>query len=84
MTEREFHMIRGERLDGDDTYVIYGLDEGADFRKPESYHEIEATWLKVEGVGFAASTFEFSQYGKRIVVSQNTDGGSAHITFRDK
>lgn len=80
---REYSMLMGERLpdDHDNTYRLRGLPEGGNFRDGEEYDTLLTAWLKVEGVGFSAPAFEFSQHGTTVVVEQETPGGSAHITF---
>jgi len=79
MSEHEFTMLKIERIDGADEYRLHGLPAGADFRSADSYVELTATWLKVDGHGFAAPQAEFSEHGETITVDQETDGGSAHI-----
>lgn len=78
----KFTTLSGERVD-DGHYRLAGLPEGADFRSEESYKTIETGWLKVEGVGFAAPTFEFSEHQTYVVVEQDRGGGPAHISFEE-
>lgn len=81
MTHGPYSRLMGERNSNDEFYRLYGLRPGEDFRDDDSYDTIEASYLFVEGVGFASSEFEFSQHGMRVVVKQNTPQGSANITF---
>ena len=62
-------------------YRLKGLPKGKDFRKESSYVELKASWLKVEGVGFAGDSFEFSEHETDIIVCQENEGSSAHIYF---
>lgn len=79
--EREYVKLVVNRPDGDDSpnYELRGLPAGEDFRDGENYDRLEACWLKVNGVGFAAAGAEFSEHNHTITVKQETDGGSAHI-----
>ena len=80
MSEK-FTKVVVERNDENENYTIRGLPENAVFRKPDNYTEITASYLSVNGVGFACSSAEFSQYDTTITVEQKTDGGSANIVF---
>lgn len=83
MAKHKFDTIKIESLaDSEDSnYRIHGLPRGEDFRESVSYEELEASWLKVEGVAFATSGAEFGEYGVPIIVEQDTEGGAAHIEF---
>jgi hypothetical protein len=75
--QRQFSQLEGERMG--DHYQLYGLPEDADFRDEESYVGFQATWLKVNDVAFAASSFEFGEHQHTIEVEQSTEGGGANI-----
>lgn len=74
-------MVKGERL-GDGDYRIKCLPTGnEDFRAADEWTEIKASWLKINGVGFAASSFELSEYDVTITVEQDTPAGSVRINY---
>jgi len=79
-----YAMLFGERVeeDGRSRYELQALPVSEDFRDAEDYEYLEASRLSVEGVGFSAPAFEFSQHGHRVVVEQATRGGHANISFR--
>lgn len=83
MTKHKFDTIKIESVsdDHDANYLIHGLPHGEDFRESASYDTLEASWLKVEGVGFATAGAEFGEHGVPIIVEQETDGGAARIEF---
>lgn len=71
-------MLKFER-NGDADYTLHGLPDGAGFKDPDNYVEIQASSLFVNGVGFSAPAGEFSQHGESVIVEQDTDGGRADI-----
>lgn len=83
MPTHKYDTLKVERLpDGaDSSYRLHGLPHGEDFREEASYDQLEASWLKVEGVAFACSSAEFGEYGTPILVEQKTDGGATRISF---
>jgi hypothetical protein len=83
MTEtHKFAMLKGERLDEKSGYRLMGLPTGnKSFKEADEWTEIKASWLHVEGVGFGAESFEFSQHEVTIFVEQDRPGGPAKITF---
>jgi hypothetical protein len=85
MTTKTYVRLLGERLDDDErhNYRLLGLPEGKSFADPDNYETLYASWLSVEGIGFAASDFELSQHGKTITVEQDMTGGSAKIAFAE-
>jgi hypothetical protein len=82
----QFSQLKGERDPADDTptYVLYGLPEGEDFRDPDDYVQIRASWLKIDGVAFSAPGFDLGESGVTIEVEQTTEGGGAYIIFRHR
>jgi len=60
-------------------YLVHCLPEGGNFRDTDAYETYEASWLKVNGIGFGTSGCEFSEYGKMIEVTQDASGGSLNI-----
>lgn len=86
MREHTFVDLKVERIDGAETanYRLHGLPPGGDFRDGGEYQELRATWLKVEGVGFACEAADFGEHGTDIIVKQRAEGGSAHIEFHDR
>lgn len=79
---REYVRLVGERK-GDGEYYLHGLPAGRDFRKEKSYDVQKASALKIEGVGFAAESFELSEHETLIRVEQDTPAGMARITFEE-
>ena len=79
--ERRYVRLLGERDHDGHTYRLRGLPEGEDFRLEDSYETIHASMLSVEGIGFAANAFEFSQHERTVVVTQQIEHGSVNITF---
>jgi len=80
--ELRYKWVKGERID-DGQYRLRGLPEGADFRDESDWDTVECGWLKVSGVGFSASAFEFSEHETYIDVTQPNEGGGTYITFTD-
>lgn len=78
MTDKHYTQVKGERIKGDSgpNYRIMCLPEGGSFRDSDSYDEYTASWLKINGFGFAAADFELGEYGKKIRVRQDVEGGS--------
>lgn len=85
MTENQnewtFSAVEIERTpeNGPGNYSIHGLPEGRNFRKVDSYTEIRAQYLSIDGHGFACSTCEIGEYQKFVTVKQETEGGAAKI-----
>jgi len=74
-----FSMVKVGYNSDSENYTIKGLPENKPC-KPENFTEIEASYLSVNGVGFACrDSSEFSQYDTTITVEQKTDSGSANI-----
>ena len=77
--ERDFAMLKGERIKYG-KYRLVGLPENSgDFRDIDEWQEMETSCLSVNGVGFAAPAFEFSQHNVTITVEQEIPAGSANI-----
>ena len=79
--QREYAQVKIGRLDGENrpNYEVLGLPPGSNFKDPEAYERHVASWLKINGVGFAASGAELGEHGEKITVRQDTEGGSLHI-----
>jgi hypothetical protein len=80
-----YSQLVGERLGDDEqyNYRLRGLPEGKSFRDPDNYDTLYASWLKIDGIGFAADQFELGEYGETVRVKQHIEGGSAEIIFGD-
>lgn len=79
-----YSIVRIGRLDDDDpaNYLVRALPEGASFKDPENWDTFTASWLKVNGIGFACGdSAEFSQHGETAAIEQDTDGGPLEIVF---
>jgi hypothetical protein len=75
----EYQEIRIQRLDDEEAnYAVFGLPEG-ETMNPQNYDRYEASWLKVNGYGFACKFAELSEHGETLTLEQETDGGSLHI-----
>lgn len=79
--QREYIKVLIGRLDGDDTpnYEVLGLPEGAGFKDRENYERHTASWLKINGYGFACDGAEISEHGETVTIQQDTPGGSLRI-----
>lgn len=75
-----FSMLFVDRKD-EGGYTLRGLPEGKGFKSKDNYVELNAPYLFVEGIGFAASGAEFSQHKHTVSVVQRFEGSSADIQF---
>lgn len=76
--ERKFDLLLGERI-GDGEYRLRGLPAGRNFRRESSYETINAGWLKINDVAFAAESFELGEYEQSVTVKQIAAGGGTYI-----
>lgn len=81
MSNTHYSRVLVEKKQETDTYLLKALPKGANFKQENCYDRIEASYLSVEGVGFACDYAEFSEYKTIITVEQQTEGGSVDLRF---
>jgi hypothetical protein len=82
--KHELQFVFVSRNDQEENYTITGIPKRGEHDPKQDIQEIcKASYLSVNGIGFACDSCEFSQYGETIVVEQETDGGSANIILPD-
>lgn len=79
--QKQYQAVHIGRLpdDEDGNYEVLALPPGAGFRDPENYDRFTASWLKLNGYGFACSGAELSEYDRLVTIEQDHEGGSLHI-----
>jgi hypothetical protein len=63
----------------DVNYEVLGLPEGGNFKDRDEYDRYQATWLKLNGYGFACSGAEISEEGETVEINQEVECGSLEI-----
>lgn len=77
----EYCRIEIARDNDSEHYTISALPRDSGFKDPSNYDGFRATWIKINGMGFACDSAELSQHGKTMTIEQVTAGGSLHINY---